>query len=97
MAYKLALKPGSMFILEVDEKKLYFKDSVDKGFKLSSNLPDGRLTCRALAILIALFKEGIIQDSETSAQFKLGEFKEGRWELIPANIIERKIKNNDKS
>ena len=80
---KLALKQGECFFLDIDDGKFYYRDaSKGKGFKIVNETKQKSMNAYGSGLLAALVHHKIAKEMKT-VRFNLGEFKEGRWELVP--------------
>lgn len=89
-AHRLALKKGSKFTLEIENGKLFYKDSADENsFAVKNETRQGGLNAYAKGILPAIAK--YLNLNSDTQKFELGLFKEGKWELVAVNNAKKEV------
>jgi len=81
---RLALKQGECFFLDIDDDgKLYYRvASKGAGFEIVNETKQKSMNAYGSGLLAALVHHKVAKEMKT-IRFNLGEFKEGRWKLVP--------------
>lgn len=75
----LGLKNGSCFLLEIEDDKLYYRDTAQPGFKINSMVQATSALTSNNAVLSFLKQQGMAEKTDTYKRFLIdGEIKNGR-------------------
>ena len=80
-AIKLALKPKQQFLIAFYDGKIFYSDVPSGGFNIGSPIGKAGLLS-ASASKVKMFFEKQLNLKAKNFKFEIGEFKEGRRELI---------------